>query len=140
MPDETKEAKDELSLLRSLPVDESTEERVESLWRQLMLYKSSADSELSEARARRAQAEAAREEAELEAIRMTEAVCERMRAKSQRELEEAQNLKAEAAKARQDAQAELDRAKETKSQAEKERDQTMPTLRKTARAFLTRPA
>ena len=62
MADSAKEIKDQLDLLRSLPLVESEDGKVDALWRQLMIYKSFAGNDLSEARARRAQAEATREE------------------------------------------------------------------------------
>ena len=55
MSDESFEIKDQLDVLRSIPVDDNTpEEKVDALWRQLMVYKSFTDTELSDSKARRA--------------------------------------------------------------------------------------
>ena len=51
MPVNKKDASDQLDLLRSLPIDDTAEDKVETLWRQVMVYKSFADSDLSEAKA-----------------------------------------------------------------------------------------
>ena len=136
MPDETKKPDEDIELLPSLSMEESSDEKVEALWRQLMVYKSFAENDLAEARARRARAEAAREEAELEAIRTTEAVCERMRAKTEKEHQEVRNLKAGATKAREDAEAEFRSAREAKAQADRDRDQIVAQAQKESQEVL----
>ena len=79
MPDDLKGPQDQMGLMRTFSNDEPMEDQVDSLWRHLMVYKSFADSDLSEAKIRRAEAEAARERAEMETVKATELVCERMR-------------------------------------------------------------
>jgi len=59
---ENDEARDELDILRSVPLDDPSEQGVESLWRQLMINESFSNSELAEAKAI-----ATREEAESQA-------------------------------------------------------------------------
>ena len=122
MPSNKRDARDQLDLIRSLPLDDTAEEKVETLWRQVMVYKSFADSDLSEAKARRAQAEMAREQAELESVKTTKELCDRMRAEAQHELEEARRIKAETARERQDIDAALSRIDGKRAQAEAERD------------------
>ena len=136
MPDGAKDSKDQLELLRSLPIDESTESKVEALWRQLMIYKSFSGGDLSEAKARRAEAEVSREQAEVETIKMTKSLCERMRRDAERDLDEVRQAKVEALKARQDAQAELTRAAEVRVEAEAQRGQTVADAQKEAQAVL----
>ena len=118
MPDSTGQSKDQLDILRSLPLEESTEEKVETLWRQLMVYKSFADGDLSEAKARRAHAEGEREQAEKEALRATQDLCERMRVEAERKLEEAEHIKAQAINIRQEAETELGRLGAEKAKAD----------------------
>lgn len=123
MPVNKKDASDQLDLLRSLPIDDTAEDKVEVLWRQVMVYKSFADSDLSEAKARRAQAEMAREQAELDSVNTTKELCARMRAEAQQELEEAARIKTETAKERQDIEAVLAQIDGRRAQAEAERDE-----------------
>ena len=130
MADNAKELKDQVDMLRLLPMEDSQDEKVESLWRQLMVYKSFADGDLSEARGRRAQAEAERERAEMDSLRATKALCDRMRAESEAAQQEAADAKQEAIRARKEAEAELGRAKETRAQSEKERDQILAEAQK----------
>ena len=125
MPDKVDKTKDQLDLLHSLPLDDSTEEKVEALWRQLMIYKSFASNDLSESKARRAEAEASREQAELETVRTTKGVCDRMRAEAERELEEARRASAEATEALQKAKYELSRASEVRADLDRERQKTV---------------
>jgi vacuolar-type H+-ATPase subunit H len=136
MPGEVKETTDKLDLLRSFPLDDSTEERVETLWRQLMVYKSFADGDLSEARARRAQAEVEREQAELGAVRMTQALCDRLRSEAERELEEARKVKLEALRARQDEGTELASARHAIAKAEEERERILAEAQKKSQEVL----
>ena len=127
-----KDASDQLDLLRSLPIDDTAEDKVETLWRQVMVYKSFADSDLSEAKARRAQAEMSREQAELESVNTTKKLCDRMRAEAQQELEEAARIKAETAKERQDIEAVLAQIDGRRAQAEAERDEIIADAQRKA--------
>ena len=120
MADDARDTDNRLNVLESLPLDESTEAKVGDLWRQLMVYKSFADGDLAEAKARRAQAEAAREQLAVEIVSTTRALCGRMRADAERELLEARDSNDDAGA---DAQAELERVKEAIAQAERKRDQ-----------------
>ncbi|MCI0438299.1 MAG: hypothetical protein L0177_04115 [Chloroflexi bacterium] len=132
MAEESKAAREQLEALRSLPLDDSSEEKVDALWRQLLVYKSFADTDLSEAKARRAQAEAAREQAQMEAIRATQLQCARMRTEAEAALRDANSIRAEAAKLRSQMEAELEKARQKKSQADEEYAQMMSDAEKKA--------
>jgi vacuolar-type H+-ATPase subunit H len=75
-----------MELMRIFSEDGPMEDKFDSLWRHLMVYKSFADSDLSEAKIRRAEADAARERAEMETLRATELACERMRSDAEKHL------------------------------------------------------
>ena len=112
------ETKDRLEVVGSLPIDDSTEQEVESLWRQLMVYKSFSGSELAEAKAKRVVAQATRQQAEIEAVRSTKDVTDRMRQKAEEQLAESNDLKEQAARDSLQAEAELARSIESRDQAE----------------------
>ncbi|HBJ29981.1 MAG TPA: hypothetical protein DDY93_01250, partial [Dehalococcoidia bacterium] len=80
---ENAELRDQLVVLKSIPADDSSEQEVESLWRQSMIHESFSSSELAEAKAKRSAAEAARQQTEIESVRNTRAVTERMRNKAE---------------------------------------------------------
>ncbi len=121
MSEDAKEVKDQLELLRSYPIDDSVEhEKVDAIWRQLMVYKSYSDGDLSDAKSRRAQAEAAREQAQMEAIRTTQLLCAKMKSESAIELQEANKFNAEAESYKAEAHAELAKAKGFLEQSKKE--------------------
>ena len=123
MPSKSDKTKEQLELLHSLPLDDATEEKVEALWRQLMIYKSFASNDLSESKARRAEAEASREQAEIDTVRTTKAICDRMRAEAEQELQEARSASAEATDAMQKAKDELGRASEVRAELDRDRQQ-----------------
>ena len=112
------ENKDRLEIVGSLPIDDSTEQEVESLWRQLMVYKSFSGSELAEAKAKRVVAQATRQQAEIDAVRSTKDVTDRMRHKAEEQLTESNDLKEQAARDRAQAEAELARSIEARERAE----------------------
>ena len=121
MSEEVREVKDQLELLRSYPMDDSVEqEKVDAVWRQLMVYKSFSEGDLSDAKSRRAQAEAAREQAQMEAIRTTQLLCAKMKSESAMELQEASKFKAEAEGYKEEAHAEFAKAKGFLEQSKKE--------------------
>ncbi|MCH8061403.1 MAG: hypothetical protein IH861_02755, partial [Chloroflexi bacterium] len=121
MSEEAREVKDQLELLRSYPMDDSVEqEKVDAVWRQLMVYKSFSEGDLSDAKSRRAQAEAAREQAQMEAIRTTQLLCAKMKSESAMELQEARKFRAEAESYREEAQAEFAKAKGFLEESKKE--------------------
>ena len=83
--------------MKSIPADDSSEQEVESLWRQLMIHESFSSSELAEAKAKRRAAEAARQQTESESVRNTRAATKRMRNKAESAVEEAKGLRDDAA-------------------------------------------
>ena len=117
--------RDGLEIVDSLPVDDSTEQEVESLWRQLMVYKSFSGSELAEAKAKRVVAQATRQQAEIDAVRSTKDVTDRMRHKAEEQLTESNDLREQAARDRVQAQAELSRSIESREQAEAQASTTV---------------
>ena len=136
MSDRNREPKNQIDLLRSLPLDSSTEERVEALWRQLLLYKTAGATDLSDAKGRRAQAEASRAQAEAETLKATRAACERIRADAALELEEAKQLKSEVLIARREIEAERSQANEVKAQAEQQRQRILSAAENEAREII----
>ena len=129
------EEDDPQNLLRSLPIDDSPE-RVDALWRQIMVYKAFAEGDLSEAKARRAQAEAAREKAERETVQATRQLGERLRADAERKLDEAEKLKAEADRTLQQAEDERRRAAETTREASEARERIVAEAKQKAQEIL----
>ena len=111
---ENGEHRDQLDVLKAIMVDDSSEQEVESLWRQLMNHESFSSSELAEAKAKRKAAEATRQQTEIESVRNTKAATERMRHKAERAVEEANKLRDEAASNRSEAAAELKQTLTTK--------------------------
>ena len=95
--DENAELRDQLVVLKSIPADDSSEQEVESLWRQLMIHESFSSIELAEDKAKRSAAEAARQRTEIESVRNTRAVTKRMRTKAASAVEEAKGLRDDAA-------------------------------------------
>ena len=89
--------RDQLVVLKSIPADDSSEQEVESLWRQLMIHESFSSSELAEAKAKRSAAEATRQQTEIESVRNTRAVTKRMRNKAESAVEETKGLRDDAA-------------------------------------------
>lgn len=137
MPEEQVSFKDNLEVLQAIRLDDGTEqEKVDALWRQLMVYKSFGDSDLSDAKSRRAQAESAREQAQMEAIRTTQLLCARMRTEAELELQETKKAKMEAEKNRQYAEEELREAKERRDQADNERLQIIAEAQKKAQSII----
>ena len=132
MPDHGDKTRDNLELMHPLAADDSTEEKVEALWRQLMIYKSFSNNDLSESKARRAEAEVARERAELETVRTTKMVCDRMRSDSERALEEARHANTEASEALRKAKSELSRVSEIRADLDRERQKVVNEAESTA--------
>ena len=136
MAEELKDAKAQLDLLRSIPLDGPTDEKVETLWRQLMINRSVSSDELAESKARRAEAEEAREQAEKETISTARAIAGGLKAEAERELTEAKRIAEEARHTRQSVEVELDRLKAKKLDAEKERDQMIAEAQKSAQEII----
>ena len=89
-----------------------------------------------EAKAKRVQAKATLEQAEAEAIRNIQSLCEGMRAEAQREIRKAKKLKAQAIKAQENAEAELTRATEEREQAEEARQRIVAEAEKEAQEIV----
>lgn len=137
MPEEQVNFKDNLEVLQAIRLDDGTEQdKVDALWRQLMVYKSFGDSDLSDAKSRRAQAESAREQAQMEAIRTTQLLCARMRTEAELELQETRKAKMDAEKNRQYAEEEFRKAKERRDQADAERLQIISEAQKKAQSII----
>ena len=98
--------------------------KIESIWREAMLLRQFDRDEVSAARARRSEAEAARRGAEQEALKATHELCEELRVTARAELQKAEDALAEAERLRADAEAEGARAKRD-SEAELERARTI---------------
>ena len=137
MPEDQVNFKDNLEVLQAIRLDDGTEQdKVDALWRQLMVYKSFGDSDLTDAKSRRAQAESAREQAQMEAIRTTQLLCARMRTEAELELQETKKAKMEAEKNRQYAEEEIRKAKERRDQADGERLDIIAEAQKKAQTII----
>ena len=117
MADHDDAGNDQINLLRYLPQEDSAE-GIDALWRQIMVYRAFSDSGVSEARARRADAEAAREKAEQEAAGATRHLCEGMKAEADDQLSQAQGLRSEAERLLGQAESERGRAADLVKEAE----------------------
>ena len=126
---------EQLDLLRSLPLDDP-EDKVDALWRQLMVFKTFAEGDLSESKSRRAQAEAAREAAERETADATRRLCETLKAEADKKLEEVERLKTEAQRTLTEAETERTRAKETKKESERARERILGEAKQKAQEIL----
>ena len=135
MADELNEAKAQLDLLRSMPLDD-TDEKVETLWRQLMVYKSVSGDKPRETKARRAEAENAREQAEREAIYAAQVIAENLKTEAERELTKAREIVEEARHGRQALDAELESFNQRKADFEKERDRMTAEAQRSAQEII----
>lgn len=140
MPEEREsmDIMDQLQILQSVSLDGESgqDEKVDALWRQLMAYKSFGDSDLSDAKARRAQAEASREQAQMEAIRTTQLLCAKIKSDAELELQEASRVRAQSEKTRQEAEEHLAKSKERREQVDNERGQIIADAQKKAQAII----
>ncbi len=130
MPDESTYGNEQVDILRTYHLDDVSEENVDALWRQLLVYKNYADGDASEARARRIEAESNREQAQIEAIRSTQLMCARMKSEAELEVQEASKIKQQAHIVLEDAHAEIEKSKEIKAQAEQERQKIIADAQK----------
>ncbi len=135
MAEQDNEGADQLDILRWLPAEKSAE-RINALWRQMMVYRAFAGTDLSEAKARREQAELTKVEAEQEVAKLTQMLSQRTRAEVETELQAARNINSEAARARQEAEAKLNRAREIKKQAESSRERILAEARQKAQEIM----
>ena len=136
MANESSFGNDQVDILRTYHLDDVSEENVDALWRQLLVYKTFSDNDVSEARARRVEAEASREQAQVEAIRSTQLVCARMKSEAELELQEASKVKEQAHIALEDAHVEIEKSKEAKVRAEKERQKIIAEAQKKAQEIV----
>ena len=136
MADQSREGQQHQSLMRSVLLADASVENISELWRQMMAYQTFAEAQLSEARSRRARAELARREAELDAANATKIFCEKMKAEAQRQLQEAERIRAEAAQVQEHATSDRKRAAEEKAKAEKARERTVSEAQQKAQEIL----
>ena len=126
---------EQLDLLRSLPLGDSSE-RMDALWRQLMVFKTFTEGDLSAARSRRADAETAREHAEREAAASTRQLYENVKTETDRKLAEVERLRSEAADTIERAEVEKTSAKEAKKEAERSGERIVAEANKKAQEIL----
>ena len=131
MSDHVEQGKERLQPSRSLSPEDATE-KVDALWRQMMVYKAFAESSLSEAKARRAQAEEAREKAEQEAAEATRSLYETMKSEADKKHSEAEALKSEAVKVLEQAETERSRAEVIAKEAEEARQRIIAAAKQKA--------
>ena len=84
----------ELNLLRTLPGDGGSDQ-VEELWNQIMLNRALDDPQISQAKARRSEAEQAREQVSLDTASAAKLLCDGMKSEATKKLEEAETARAQ---------------------------------------------
>ena len=136
MPHESGFGNDQVDILRTYHLDDVSEESVDALWRQLLVYKTFSDNDVSEARARRVEAEATREQVQVDTIRSTQLMCARMKSEAELELQEASKTREKAHIALEDAHAEVEKSKEAKAKAEQERQKIIAEAQKKAQEII----
>ena len=114
----------ELNLLRTLPGDGGFDQ-VEELWNQIMLNRALDDPQISQAKARRSEAEQAREQVSLDTASAAKLLCDGMKSEATKKLEEAETARAQVERERQQVETELGRAKETRAEAERARERML---------------
>ena len=114
----------ELNLLRTLPGDGGSDQ-VEELWNQIMLNRALDDPQISQAKARRSEAEQAREQVSLDTASAAKLLCDGMKSEATKKLEEAETARAQIERERQQVETELGRAKETRAEAERARERML---------------
>ncbi len=114
----------ELNLLRTLPGDGGSDQ-VEELWNQIMLNRALDDPQISQAKARRSEAEQAREQVSLDTASAAKLLCDGMKSEATKKLEEAETARAQVERERQQVETELGRAKETRAEAERARERML---------------
>lgn len=115
---ENGEVTDQLEVLKSIPMDDSSEQEVESLWRQLMIHESFSSSELAEAKAKRIAAESTRQQAEIASVRNAKAMTEKMRVRAENAVAETNKLRDAASQDRDQAASELKQAAKAREESE----------------------
>ena len=126
-----------LVLLSSFPLEDTgaEEEKIDSLWRQMMVYKA-LEHDLTESRARRAEAESVREQAEQISYSRVQMVCDRMKAEADVDRQEAKDAWEEANNAKLKAEEQLIKTKATKEQAQKDHEKILEDAKRDAQEIL----
>ena len=133
-----------LSSLSSFPTDNAS---AEAAWRQALLLRELSRDERVVARKRRTEAEAARAQAEHEAITATKQLCSELQAQARMKLQQAEDELAEASRIKADAEsdskrmmtearAELDHAIQTRQEAEAYAEEVGANARSAADALM----
>ena len=117
MGDHVEDKNVKVNLLHYLPPEDSVD-RIEALWRQVMVFKAFSDNEVVEAKTRRGEAEAARDRAEQEAAESTRQLCESLKSEADRQVVRAQESQAKAERLHLEARRKRDRADELVKEAE----------------------
>ncbi|MCZ6539685.1 MAG: hypothetical protein O6922_07650 [Chloroflexi bacterium] len=134
-----------LASLSSLPTDNAS---AEAAWRQALLLRELSRDERVVARKRRAEAEAAKEYAENEAITATKQLCSELQVQSRMKLQEAEDTLADAQRVKNNADAyearikttvdtELASASKTRADAENYAEEVQGSARVAAEALMT---
>ena len=134
-----------LASLSSLPTDNAS---AEAAWRQALLLRELSRDERVVARKRRAEAEAAKEYAENEAITATKQLCSELQAQARMKLQEAEdtladaqrvktNAAANSARVQSDIDAEVSNAKKIREDAETYSEEIQGSARVAAEALMT---
>ena len=129
------EGNETLEIMQSLPVDESVE-KIDALWRQIMVYKAFAEGDLSEAKAKRAQAEALREKTEQDSAEATLRMCAGIKKEAEDKIREAESLRSEAARVLGQAETERQNARTATQEAEAKRERIVAEAKRKAQDIL----
>ncbi len=111
---------------------EVSRDRVESLWRQAQNHRSSAQSDLTAARASRTRAEMERHRIANEALEATRHACGELIAEAERQLMRARQVEAEVQKMRAEADTEMKQAQMSRSEADSYRERVMAEVQQEA--------
>lgn len=126
---------EQLDLLRYLPGDGS-EAGLDTLWRQIMVYKAFSDTTVVEARARRVEAEGVQEQVVHETAEATRKMYDDLGSEADAKMKEADRLKAEAESVLLKAEAERAQAQTALSEAEQTSERIVSEAREKARQTL----
>lgn len=126
---------DQLDLLRYLPGDGSGES-LDTLWRQIMVYKAFSDADVVEARARRMEAEGVQEQVVHETAEATKQMYDNLGSEADAKMNQADRLKAEAESVLLKAEAERTQAQTALSEAEQTSERIVAEAREKAKQTL----
>lgn len=135
MNEELQKIQEQLEALTALAQRSSTGEDPEDVWSDISAFEQSSKQELEQARSRRAEAESAREKADVEALEVIQAQFEHARKQAEEERTQAESERKSATKARTDAETALAEAESIRNDAEEQRSQIISQAKADAQSI-----